>query len=70
MAAQVAEGHGEKRWNTHRSLRSARQFWTRPHTARHKRVHQCKAANTFETIALPAAAGFCLIARSSSPIMR
>src|SRR5579863_3546471 len=37
---------------------------------RHKRAYQCKAPNTFETIALPAAAGFCLMACSSSPIIK
>ena len=31
---------------------------------------QCNAPNTLETIALPAAAGFCRIACSSSPIIR
>ena len=33
-------------------------------------ANQRNALNTFETIALAADAGFCLMARSSSPIMR
>ena len=33
-------------------------------------LHRCSAPKTFETIALPAAAGLRLIARSSSPIIK